>query len=385
MRYTERDLKTKYTSFMDYVESIIELLLLSPLRLINEISKKVVYLQKKRIERLLIVAMGIATLIIVIESLIQLTFNSFYLIGGTFSIIFQLIALIIICVFYGFIRNYDFSVSEQMESVLQTKQNSDEKNTDKIKNYNQVDREEFFNEDGIHNKEEMAYSNQEDTKDNEVIQEKDLSQNFNAKAKEEFIEEANVDFTDDFEIDDFDLNNLSTKEFNDFAGITDPLEKTIEENSRINELEKLTEKDSKSKNISSFSGKETDFVTEDRFNSDNLFNDRFDLSEYDCASHSVTEFVNNDLLENQEVKNYKNKHIKVVEKLKERDKTYSKGSLFSTEELNMIQQMCDQAVKESKFIDDNLIQIALTNQKYDDFSQIDDFMENDNVDWLQNI
>jgi hypothetical protein len=41
MRYTEKDLKTKYDNFTDYLSSIIELLILSPFRLINEISKKI--------------------------------------------------------------------------------------------------------------------------------------------------------------------------------------------------------------------------------------------------------------------------------------------------------------------------------------------------------
>ena len=49
MRYTEKDLKTKYDNFTDYLSSIVELLLLSPFRLVNEISKKVVYLEQKRI------------------------------------------------------------------------------------------------------------------------------------------------------------------------------------------------------------------------------------------------------------------------------------------------------------------------------------------------
>lgn len=50
MRYTEKDLKTKYDNFTDYLSSIIELLILSPFRLINEISKKVVYLEQKALK-----------------------------------------------------------------------------------------------------------------------------------------------------------------------------------------------------------------------------------------------------------------------------------------------------------------------------------------------
>lgn len=67
MRYTEKDLKTKYDNFTDYLSSIIELLILSPFRLINEISKKVVYLEQKRIEKMLLVAAMISVLVIALS------------------------------------------------------------------------------------------------------------------------------------------------------------------------------------------------------------------------------------------------------------------------------------------------------------------------------
>lgn len=380
MRYTERDLKTKYTSFMDYIESVVELLLLSPLRLINEISKKVVYLQKKRIEKLLIVAIGIAALIIVIESLIQLTLNNLYLIGGPFSILFQLIALFVICIIYGFIRNYDFSISEQMESVLQAGQNLDKEIED---NFDETIKDNF--NEGVKDKFDEGSNMAEAEKDTKV----DLS--FKDVSTKDFTENLHYDFNIDEE--DVDLSDLPTNDFNDFndfskiAGITgtsnilDDIAKADE----INESEESEMDLNVSNNISPFSTQELNPITEENFRQDELFNDGLDLSEYDCANHNVTEFINNDLLENQKVIDYKNRHSTAVEKLKERDKTLPKASLFSTEELEIIQKMCDQAIKESKFVDDDIIQIALKNQKYDDFSQVDNFMENDNVDWLQNI
>lgn len=384
MRYTERDLKTKYTSFMDYVESVVELLLLSPLRLINEISKKVVYLQKKRIEKLLIVSIVIAALIIVTESLIQLTFNSLYLIGGPFSILFQLIALFVICIIYGFIRNYDFSISEQMESVLQAGQNLDKEIED---NFDEGMKDNF--DEAMKDKFVEGIDMPEEKKDMPDAKKVDLS--FKNVSTKDFTENLHYDFNIDEE--DVDLSDLPINDFNDFndfskiAGITgtsnflDDIVKADE----VNESEESEMSINVSDNISPFSTQELNPITEENFRQDELFNDGLDLSEYDCANHSVTEFINNDLLENQKVKDYKNRHSKAVEKLKERDKTLPKASLFSTEELEIIQKMCDQAVKESKFIDDDIIQIALKNQKYDDFSQVDNFMENDNVDWLQNI
>lgn len=380
MRYTERDLKTKYTSFMDYIESVVELLLLSPLRLINEISKKVVYLQKKRIEKLLIVAIVIAALIIVIESLIQLTLNNLYLIGGPFSILFQLIALFVICIIYGFIRNYDFSISEQMESVLQAGQNLDKE----IENNFDETIKDNFNE-GVKDKFDEGSNMVESEKYTKV----DLS--FKDVSTKDFTENLHYDFNINEE--DVDLSDLPTNDFNDFndfskiAGITGT-SNILDDIAKADEMDESEESEMNlnvSNNISPFSTQELNPITEENFRQDELFNDELDLSEYDCANHNVTEFINNDLLENQKVIDYKNRHSTAVEKLKERDKTLPKASLFSTEELEIIQKMCDQAIKESKFVDDDIIQIALKNQKYDDFSQVDNFMENDNVDWLQNI
>ena len=67
------------------------------------------------------------------------------------------------------------------------------------------------------------------------------------------------------------------------------------------------------------------------------------------------------------------------------DSQTNKNLLFTDEELQTLQKMCDAAVKNSKYIDDSTIEIALSNQKYDNFSQVDNFMENDDVDWLQQI
>lgn len=49
--------------------------------------------------------------------------------------------------------------------------------------------------------------------------------------------------------------------------------------------------------------------------------------------------------------------------------------------------ICIPLTKNNKLVgkDDSTIEIALSNQKYDDFSQVDNFMENDDVDWLQQI
>ena len=113
--------------------------------------------------------------------------------------------------------------------------------------------------------------------------------------------------------------------------------------------------------------------------------DSYDDLEYDCDGIDPKEFINQEIYNKPEIKNYQNQHQKTVEKLHERDKKPNKGSLFTEEELQMLQKLCDEAVENSKYLDDNTIEIALNNQKFDDFSQVDDFMANDEVDWLQKV
>ena len=125
MRYTEKDLKTKYDNFTDYLSSIIELLILSPFRLINEISKKVVYLEQKRIEKMLLVAAMISVLVIALEVVIGFCLNDFNPVSGKFPIAFQALAPIIILLLWGFVKNYDFSLHSKLEEIL-TKQSEAE-------------------------------------------------------------------------------------------------------------------------------------------------------------------------------------------------------------------------------------------------------------------
>ena len=125
MRYTEKDLKTKYDNFTDYLSSIIELLILSPFRLINEISKKVVYLEQKRIEKMLLVAAMISVLVIALEVVIEFCLNDLSPVSGKFPIAFQALAPVIILLLWGFVKNYDFSLHSKLEEIL-TKQSEAE-------------------------------------------------------------------------------------------------------------------------------------------------------------------------------------------------------------------------------------------------------------------
>lgn len=325
MRYTEKDLKTKYDNFTDYLSSIIELLILSPFRLINEISKKVVYLEQKRIEKMLLVAAMISVLVIALEVVIGFCLNDFSPVSGKFPIAFQALATVIILLLWGFVKNYDFSLHSKLEEIL-TKQN---------------EAEDLAKED-----------------ENTIKESKSSTETENTFAG--FQEDEDTSQDEKIELDDFDDDSFE-EQFGDFGQ-----EGFNQEEPQTGELQ-------------------PDVILPDI---DTVFEndeDNYDDLEYDCDGIDPKELINQEIYNKPEIKIYQNQHQKTVEKLHERDKKPNKGSLFTEEELQMLQKLCDEAVENSKYLDDSTIEIALNNQKFDDFSQVDDFMANDEVDWLQKV
>lgn len=329
MRYTEKDLKTKYDNFTDYLSSIIELLILSPFRLINEISKKVVYLEQKRIEKMLLVAAMISVLIIALEVVIEFCLNDFSPVSGKFPIAFQALAPVIILLLWGFVKNYDFSLHSKLEEIL-TKQS---------------EAEDLVKED-----------------ENIVKESKSSTETKNTFTG--FQEDEDTSQDEKIELDDFDDDSFE-EQFGDFGqeGFSPEGAQTVELQPDVilPDIDTVFENDE-----------------------DNDI-DKYDDLEYDCDGIDPKEFINQEIYNKPEIKSYQNQHQKTVEKLHERDKKPNKGSLFTEEELQMLQKLCDEAVENSKYLDDSTIEIALNNQKFDDFSQVDDFMANDEVDWLQKV
>lgn len=325
MRYTEKDLKTKYDNFTDYLSSIIELLILSPFRLINEISKKVVYLEQKRIEKMLLVAAMISVLVIALEVVIGFCLNDFSPVGGKFPIAFQALAPVIILLLWGFVKNYDFSLHSKLEEILTKQSEAD----DLVK-------------EG----------------ENTVKESKSSTETENAFAG--FQEDEDTPQDEKIELDDFDDDSFE-EQFGDFGqeGFSpeEPQTGKLQPDVILPDIDTVFENDE----------------------------DNYDDLEYDCDGIDPKEFINQEIYNKPEIKSYQNQHQKTVEKLHERDKKPNKGSLFTEEELQMLQKLCDEAVENSKYLDDSTIETALNNQKFDDFSQVDDFMANDEVDWLQKV
>lgn len=274
---------------------------------------------------MLLVAAMISVLVIALEVVIGFCLNDFSPVSGKFPIAFQALVPVIILLLWGFVKNYDFSLHSKLEEILTKQSEADD----------------------------LAKEGE-----NTIKESKSSTETENTFAG--FQEDEDTSQDEKIELDDFDDDSFE-EQFGDFGQ-----EGFNQEEPQTGELQ-------------------PDVILPDI---DTVFEndeDNYDDLEYDCDGIDPKEFINQEIYNKPEIKSYQNQHQKTVEKLHERDKKPNKGSLFTEEELQMLQKLCDEAVENSKYLDDSTIEIALNNQKFDDFSQVDDFMANDEVDWLQKV
>lgn len=98
MRYTEKEYKFEYGSMTEWLQDILGIICIAPLRLCNEISTKVVYLKKSIIERVLFVAVFIQIIVVMVTSIIERALGTVNLFTGKVPLLLQLIVLVILCV-----------------------------------------------------------------------------------------------------------------------------------------------------------------------------------------------------------------------------------------------------------------------------------------------
>lgn len=98
MRYTEKEYKFEYGSMTEWLQDILGIICIAPLRLCNEISTKVVYLKKSIIERVLFVAVFIQIIVVMITAIIERALGTVNLFTGKVPLLLQLIVLVILCV-----------------------------------------------------------------------------------------------------------------------------------------------------------------------------------------------------------------------------------------------------------------------------------------------
>lgn len=103
MRYTEKKYDFYFDNFFDIIRVVFLFLFLSPFRLINEISKKVIYLGKELIEKILIGSIVMCSFLIVVSLIIQLFRNKLSILKGPIPIISGLICLLLLGVLYCYL------------------------------------------------------------------------------------------------------------------------------------------------------------------------------------------------------------------------------------------------------------------------------------------
>lgn len=120
MRYTEQDNSFKFESFYDYVRGVIVFTIIAPLRLIKEISTKVIYLSKDKLRKILSTACIIECCIMLLQIVINITFlqNEFNLLTGKVPIVVHLASSLVLLTLAIWYNTYDFIIYKQLEKFL---------------------------------------------------------------------------------------------------------------------------------------------------------------------------------------------------------------------------------------------------------------------------
>lgn len=120
MRYTEQDNSFKFESFYDYVRGAIVFTLIAPLRLIKEISTKVVYLSKDKLRKILFASCVIEFFIMLLQIIVNVTFlqNEFSVLTGKVPIIVHLVSILILLMLAAWYNVHDFIIYKQLEKFL---------------------------------------------------------------------------------------------------------------------------------------------------------------------------------------------------------------------------------------------------------------------------
>ena len=121
MRFFDETFDLQTDTIPDFIRTGLNLLLLGPFRLIQEISKKVVYLKKKSVEQMLFLSIFIGFGFTIVFSLIKIKTGVFSLWTGTLPLIIMLVGSLLLVVIYLCIASVqdtvDFSVFSTKRAV----------------------------------------------------------------------------------------------------------------------------------------------------------------------------------------------------------------------------------------------------------------------------
>ena len=118
MRYTEKDYRFEFSSPVEWIQNILGIICIAPLRLCNEISSKIVYLSRNLIEKIIFLSVILQIVITVITAFLQSYFSELSANEGKIPILLLLIVLAFTCLAFCFFKFYDISIYAQLNQIL---------------------------------------------------------------------------------------------------------------------------------------------------------------------------------------------------------------------------------------------------------------------------
>lgn len=121
MRYTEKEYDFEYGDMKEWLQNIAALFIVAPLRLFNEISTKIVYLNRSLIIKILNLTVIINLLFVGTAIGINLWLGELNIWKGKIPIVLQLASLVVVIVINLWYRFYDFMIYQQLDKLLPLK------------------------------------------------------------------------------------------------------------------------------------------------------------------------------------------------------------------------------------------------------------------------
>ena len=117
MRYTEKKQDLDVTTDGSFLRTFFLKILRSPYTIISEMGMKIPFLGKRMLERILTVAILIASIIVAATCLIRFSTGSFSLTAGTMPLIFMIGGLLVLIVLYFILIRLKMKVYNQMSQL----------------------------------------------------------------------------------------------------------------------------------------------------------------------------------------------------------------------------------------------------------------------------
>lgn len=118
MRYTEKEYEKGYNGLKGWLSVLAALIIVAPLRLLNEISTKIVYLNRKLIQRILNLAAIIAGICTIADIVLSYVLTDVNLWIGKVPLVLQITCTIILVSVSFWFAFYDFVIYKHLSSLL---------------------------------------------------------------------------------------------------------------------------------------------------------------------------------------------------------------------------------------------------------------------------